>query len=45
MSDDKKKPEELAQINYEPPKKDWFDPKVEFKKGSFNYGSNPASTE
>ena len=45
MANDKKKPEELEQIDYGPPKKGWFDPKVEFTKGSFNYGSNPASTK
>ena len=45
MADEKKKPEELAQIDYAPPKKDWTDPKVEFKKGSFNYGSNPENVE
>jgi Fe-S oxidoreductase len=31
-------PEELAGgINYKPKRKSWFDPKVEFKKGSWNY--------
>ena len=41
MSDDIKKPEELAQVNYKPPKKKWTDPIVEFKKGTFNYASVP----
>jgi Fe-S oxidoreductase len=45
MADDTKKPEELVQIDYEPPRKDWLDPKVEFRKGSFNYGSNPESSK
>lgn len=43
MSDEAKKPEELAQIDYKPPKKSWTDPAVEFCKGKFNYGSNAAS--
>jgi len=45
MSDEAKKPEELAQIEYTPPGKSWLDPKVEFRRGTFNYGSNPKSME
>jgi len=43
MSDEAKKPEELAKIDFKPPSKGWRDPKVEFRKGNFNYGSNPKS--
>ncbi len=43
MSDEAKKPEELARIDYKPPKKSWTDPTVEFRKGNFNYGSNADS--
>jgi len=43
MSDKKKTPEELSRIDYEPGTKPWMSPKVEFHKGSFNYGSNPAN--
>ncbi len=40
------KPEELADgINYTPPKKDWFDPKVEFVRGRYNYASTPSGLE
>ncbi|UCH84895.1 MAG: (Fe-S)-binding protein [Candidatus Latescibacterota bacterium] len=42
MSDIAKK-EDLAKVDLNPPKKDWMDPKVEFKKGTYNYGSNPGS--
>ena len=45
MSDDIARPEELLQIDYKPDKKPWTDPSVEFRKGSYNYGSNPASVE
>jgi Fe-S oxidoreductase len=43
MAEAIKKPEEIARIDYRPPKKEWTDPKVEFKKGSYNYGAVPAS--
>jgi Fe-S oxidoreductase len=43
MSKDLPKSEELAKVDYKPPKKDWMDPSVEFRKGTFNYGSNPES--
>ena len=45
MSDDIAKPEELSKVDYKPTKKTWMDPHVEFRKGSFNYGSNPDSVE
>jgi len=41
MSDDLKKPEELAKIGYKLPKKNWTDPTVEFRKGTFNYSAVP----
>jgi len=45
MSENKLKPEEVSRIDYKPPKKDWMDPSLEFKKGSYNYGANPDSLE
>ena len=44
MADDVISPEELAKIDYKPGSKDWMDPTVEFRKGTFNYGAQPAST-
>ena len=41
MATDAKKPEELLKINYRPPKKDWMDPAVEFRKGTYNYSAVP----
>ena len=45
MSEDAKKPEELANVDFTPPRKNWMDPSVEFTKGTYNYGSNPKSIE
>jgi Fe-S oxidoreductase len=45
MSEEVKKPEELVKIDYDPPGKGWMDPKVEFRKGTYNYWSNPNSTK
>ena len=45
MSDDLKKPEELAKVDFTPPDKGWMDPKTEFRKGTYNYWSNPKSTK
>ena len=45
MSDDSKKSEELAKIDYTPSEKTWADPHVDFRKGSFNYGSNEKSVK
>jgi Fe-S oxidoreductase len=45
MSDDIAEPEELSKIDYEPEAKSWMDPTVEFRRGSFNFGSNPKSVE
>jgi Fe-S oxidoreductase len=41
MSEDVKKPQEMINIDYHPPKKEWFDPKVEFKRGFYNYAAVP----
>lgn len=43
MSDDTPKPEELVRIDHKPPKTDWTDPTVEFRKGFYNYGAVPGS--
>ena len=38
--------EELAKkIKYEPPKKGWLDPTVEFKQGVYNYSGIPKNVE
>jgi Fe-S oxidoreductase len=39
------KPEELVQIEYRPPRKDWRDPSVEFRKGAFCYSAAPKNLE
>jgi Fe-S oxidoreductase len=39
------KPEQLAQIDYRPPRKDWRDPSVEFRKGVFCYSAAPKNLE
>jgi Fe-S oxidoreductase len=44
MSDDIAKPEELSKIDYRPGEKVWMDPSVEFQKGTYSYGANPASS-
>ncbi len=35
------KPEELLEFDYDPPKKDWMDPSVAFRKGSYCYSTAP----
>nr|CAJ31170.1 Hdr-like menaquinol-oxidizing enzyme, subunit D (HmeD) [uncultured sulfate-reducing bacterium] len=45
MSKDMAKPEELSKIDYNPDGKSWMDPDVEFRRGVFNFGSNPKSME
>jgi len=45
MSDDIASPEELLNIDYRPPQKDWLEPDVEFKKGTYNYASPPKFQE
>jgi Fe-S oxidoreductase len=31
--------EQLSQIDYTPPAKDWMDPRVEFRRGTYNYAA------
>jgi Fe-S oxidoreductase len=45
MSDDIKKSEELTKIDYTPSEKTWADPHVDFRKGTFSYGSNEESVK
>lgn len=45
MSEKHPKPEELVAIDYQPRRRDWMDPHVEFRKGTFNYSANPKSME
>ncbi len=45
MAEHLPKPEELAQIDYRPPRKDWRDPRVEFRKGVFCYSAAPKNLE
>jgi Fe-S oxidoreductase len=39
------KPEQLVQIDYRPPARDWMDPAVEFRKGTFCYSALPKNLE
>ena len=41
MADPTPRPEQLVQIDYQPPKKDWRDPAVEFRRGVFCYSGTP----
>jgi Fe-S oxidoreductase len=41
MADPAPKPEELLQIDYRPPRRDWRDPAVQFRKGVFCYSAAP----
>ena len=45
MSDDTAESKELLKIDYKPGKTGWMDKPVEFRKGTFHYGSNPDSVE
>ncbi len=45
MSEKTPGPNELAKIEYNPPKKDWMNPEVSFRKGTFNYSAIPKSVE
>jgi len=45
MSDHAPKPEELVQISYRPPERDWMDPAVEFRRGTFCYSAAPRHLE
>ena len=39
------KPEDLLEFDYDPPKKDWMDPSVAFRKGTYCYSSAPKNLE
>jgi Fe-S oxidoreductase len=39
------KPEELLQIDYRPPRRDWREPAVQFRKGVFCYSAAPKHLE
>ncbi|HWT80115.1 MAG TPA: (Fe-S)-binding protein [Candidatus Methylomirabilis sp.] len=45
MAEQHLKPEQLLQIDYRPPRKDWRDPAVEFRKGVFCYSAAPKNLE
>ncbi|MCP4569372.1 MAG: (Fe-S)-binding protein [FCB group bacterium] len=45
MADNVIKPEDLVQIDYNPPSDDWMTSKTEIKKGCFNWAAVPKSTE
>jgi len=39
------KPEELLKFDYDPPKRDWMDPSVAFRKGTYCYSTAPKHLE
>ena len=39
MAEKQPKPEELAQVDFRPPKKGWMDPHVDFRKGTYCYSA------
>jgi Fe-S oxidoreductase len=45
MAEQAPKPEALVQIDYRPPRRDWRDPRVEFRKGVFCYSAAPKHLE
>ncbi len=45
MAEQTPKAEQLLQIDYRPPAKDWRDPTVEFRKGVFCYSAAPKNLE
>ena len=45
MAEIRPKPAELAQVDYRPPRKDWREPRVEFRKGVFCYSAAPKNLE
>ncbi len=45
MSDAKYKQEDLLKIDYTPPKKDWMDASVNFKRGTYCYSAVPDTLE
>ncbi len=45
MSDNLPKAEEMARVDFRPPRKGWMNPAVEIKKGSFNYAAKKNALE
>ncbi len=45
MAEPTPRPEQLVQIDYQPPKKDWRDPAVTFRKGVFCYSATPKAVQ
>jgi Fe-S oxidoreductase len=45
MTEDIKKPEELARVSFKPAEKGWMDPNVEFRKGTWCYTAVPNTLE
>src|SRR3972149_6510280 len=45
MAEEAPKPEKLAQVDYRPPGRDWRDPAVELRKGTFCYSAAPKHLE
>jgi Fe-S oxidoreductase len=45
MADPKPKPEQLAQVDFRPPHKNWLNPDVQIRPGTFNYGAVVSSVE
>ena len=45
MSEEMPKPEELATIDFRPPRRDWRDPTVWLRRGIVCYGASPKSVE
>ena len=41
MAEQAPKAEQLVQIDYRPPQRDWTDPRVEFRKGTYCYSALP----
>jgi Fe-S oxidoreductase len=41
MSENVPKQDDLTRVSFTPPRKNWMDPAVEFKKGTFNYAALP----
>jgi Fe-S oxidoreductase len=41
MAKEHLKPQEVAKIDYRPNGRPWMDPTVEFRRGTYNYGSDP----
>jgi Fe-S oxidoreductase len=45
MAEQIPKPEALAQVDYRPPRRDWRNPTVEFRRGVFCYSAAPKNLE